>query len=74
MSCSRILTTASTNEPLAPCSVTKMLTSSGVMNTPSKVEAEALQMAAGILPRAIDTKAIDDCTVEGSTHRNITPT
>ena len=48
-------------------------TSSGVRKMPSKFEAEALHTAAGTLPRAIEVKAIDDCTVDGSTHRNSMP-
>ena len=40
---------------------------------PSRFDAEALQTAAGTLPRAIEVKAIDDCTVEGSRHRNSMP-
>src|SRR5690554_6254812 len=32
---------------------------------PTKLEAEAAQTAAGILPRAIEVKAIADCTVPG---------
>ncbi len=33
---------------------------------PRMLENEALTMAPGTLPRAIDTKAIDDWTVDGS--------
>ena len=36
---------------------------------PNNVEADALQMAAGILPRAMAVKAMADCTVAGSTHK-----
>ena len=43
------------------------------MTIPSKVEADALQMAAGMLPRAMAVKAMADCTVAGSTHRYNTP-
>ena len=46
---------------------------SGVRNMPKIFEADAEQMAAGTLPPAIDVKAMDDCTVEGSTHRNRMP-
>ena len=34
----------------------------------------AEQIAAATLPRAIEVKAIEDCTVEGRMHRNMTPT
>ncbi|GAO27032.1 hypothetical protein ALISP_6852 [Alicycliphilus sp. B1] len=37
------------------------------------MEADALQIAAAMLPRATAVKAIADCTVAGSTHRNSTP-
>ncbi|CFN68243.1 Uncharacterised protein [Bordetella pertussis] len=40
---------------------------------PSRLEADALQTAAGTLPRAIDVKAMADCTVAGRQHRNSTP-
>ncbi|MCY1215860.1 hypothetical protein D9M72_277160 [compost metagenome] len=75
-SCSRMRPIASSDEDDAtapPSGSTTRLTSTGVMNTPSSVEAEALQMAAGMFPRAIAVKAIADCTVAGSTHRNSTP-
>ena len=35
---------------------------------------EAAHTAAGMLPPAIEVKAMDDCTVDGSAHRNSTPT
>src|SRR5580704_2569193 len=41
-------------------------TASGVTKMPMILEAEALQIAAGTLPLAIDVKAIEDCTVDGS--------
>ena len=41
----------------------------GVRNTPSSVEAEAAQTAAGTLPRAMETKAMADCTVAGRAQR-----
>ena len=43
------------------------------MTMPSSVDADALQMAAGMLPRAMAVKAMADCTVAGSAHRNSTP-
>ena len=43
------------------------------MKMPSRLEADALQTAAGTLPRAIDVNAIDDCTVDGSVHRKSMP-
>ena len=47
--------------------------SNGVRKTPSRLDSEALHTAAGTLPRAIEVKAIEDCTVDGSAHRNSTP-
>ena len=44
-------------------------TRSGVKNIPKMFEAEAETIAAGILPPAMDVKAIDDWTVEGKTHK-----
>jgi len=35
------------------------------MKMPIRLEVAAEQMAAGMLPRAIEVKAMDDCTVEG---------
>lgn len=40
---------------------------------PSRLDAEAAHTAAETLPRAIEVNAIDDCTVDGSVHRNSTP-
>jgi hypothetical protein len=45
----------------------------GVSRIPMRLENEAAQMAAATLPRAIEVKAIEDCTVEGKQQRNITP-
>src|SRR3546814_2109868 len=49
------------------------LASSGVSAMPSRFEKDALHTAAAILPRAIEVKAIDDCTVDGSKVRNRNP-
>ena len=40
---------------------------------PTRLDSEAQHTAAGTLPRAIEVKAIEDCTVEGSIQRKITP-
>ena len=40
---------------------------------PSRLDAVAAHSAAGTLPRAIEVNAIDDWTVEGSTHSRISP-
>ncbi len=40
---------------------------------PSRLEAEALHTAAGTFPRAIEVKAIEDCTVEGRKQRKSIP-
>src|SRR5690606_25070255 len=37
----------------------------GVSTTPSMLETDAAQIAAGTLPRAMAVNAIDDCTVDG---------
>jgi hypothetical protein len=37
------------------------------------VEPDALQMAAGMLPRASAVSAMADCTVAGTVHRNRMP-
>ena len=51
---------ASRVEPLAPSTPISSATSSGVTKIPSRLEAAALQIAAGILPRASEVKAIAD--------------
>ncbi len=48
-------------------------TSTGVMKMPATLLRVALHTAAGTLPLAIEVKAIEDCTVDGSTHRNRIP-
>jgi len=48
-------------------------TSTGVSAIPRMLENDALQMAAATFPRAIEVNAIEDCTVEGRQHRNISP-
>ena len=48
-------------------------TSTGVKNIPIIFDADALHIAAATFPRAIDVKAIDDCTVDGSTQIYKTP-
>ncbi len=40
---------------------------------PNRLDAVAAHSAAGTLPRAIEVKAIEDCTVDGSTHSISTP-
>jgi hypothetical protein len=48
--------------------------STGVSATPTRLDSDALHSAAGTLPRAIEVKAIEDCTVDGSTQRKSRPT
>ena len=60
---------ASRVEPLSPSTPISSMTSSGVRKMPSRLDAAALQMAAGMLPRASEVKAMADCTVAGSAHR-----
>ena len=57
----------------APCVESSKATSTGVTPMPTRFDTEALHRAAGTLPRPIEVKAMEDCTVEGSTHRNIRP-
>src|SRR5687768_11907370 len=56
-----------------PCAPDNKLTSKGVSSTPNICDAEADATAAGTLPLAIATKAIDDCTVDGKAARNNMP-
>ncbi len=48
-------------------------TSAGVRTMPRRLEKDALHIAAATLPRAMAVKAMDDCTVEGSSVRNRMP-
>ena len=57
----------------APLVCMSSTTNSGVSTTPSMLDNEALTMAAGTLPCAIDVNAIEDCTVDGTRHRNSRP-
>ncbi len=63
--------TPNENPPLCVC--IRKAASSGVAKMPIRLEAEALHRAAATLPRAMDVKAMEDCTVDGRTQRNITP-
>src|SRR5215470_10105126 len=56
-----------------PAFTRNTVTSRGVSTIPIRLEKDALQIAAATLPRAIDVKAIEDCTVDGRQHRNRTP-
>ena len=51
--------------PRASSAISEMA-SSGVMKTPSRFDIEALMIAAATLPRAIEVKLIELCTVDGS--------
>lgn len=68
-----ILPTASKEMGAAAALATTVPTSSGVRKMPSRLEAEALHTAAGTLPRAIEVKAMADCTVAGRQHRKRMP-
>ncbi|OBI49913.1 hypothetical protein A5705_00535 [Mycobacterium sp. E787] len=57
----------------APPVVINSTTSSGVSATPRMFDNDALTMAADTWPRAIDVNAMDDCTVDGTRHRNSRP-
>src|SRR5690606_31846480 len=48
--------------------------SKGVSTMPSRLMAEAMQMAAGTLPRAMAVNAMADCTVPGRAHKYSIPT
>ena len=48
-------------------------TRSGVSTTPRMLDSDALTIAAGTLPLAIEVNAMEDCTVDGTRHRNSTP-
>ena len=49
------------------------MTSNGVMITPTKFEAEADTIAPATFPFAIEVKATEDCTVDGTSVRNRIP-
>ncbi|MNE45373.1 hypothetical protein D3C80_1396540 [compost metagenome] len=72
-SCATIFSTASRLEPLSPSTPISSTTSNGVSTMPSRLDAAALQIAAGTLPRASEVKAMADCTVAGKAHRYSTP-
>ena len=57
--------------PLAP--PISRATSSGVTITPSRFDRLALVRAPATLPPAMEVKAMDDCTVDGSRHRYSIP-
>ncbi|MNO98658.1 hypothetical protein D3C76_904060 [compost metagenome] len=67
--CTLIFTIASRVEPPSPCTSSSKVTSNGVRKIPNRLDAAALQIAAGMLPRANEVKAIADCTVAGSAQR-----
>lgn len=54
---------------IPPSVVMSAITNSGVAKTPMRLEAEALTMAPATFPRAIEVKATDDWTVEGTSVR-----
>ena len=62
------------SEEALPLFATKNIaTIAGVKNIPNKLEAVALQIAAATFPFATDVNAMDDCTVDGSMHKNKIP-
>ncbi|MCY1458209.1 hypothetical protein D9M71_755720 [compost metagenome] len=67
--CTLILRMASRVEAPSPWTFSSRVTSNGVRKIPNRLDAAALQIAAGMLPRAREVKAIADCTVAGSAHR-----
>src|SRR6201996_1087366 len=48
-------------------------TSNGVSAIPTMFDSDALPGAAETFPRAIEVNAIEDCTVDGTRHRNSSP-
>src|SRR5690606_20846792 len=72
-SCSMIFQIMSNEISASPPAEKSRATRTGVRKIPRMFEVEAAHIAAGTLPPAIDVKAIDDCTVEGRTHRNKRP-
>src|SRR3546814_5466742 len=69
-SCS-VMSRNTPNESSAPATWRSEPASTGVSTTPTMLDADAAQSAAGTVPQAIDVNAIDDCTVEGRKHTNI---
>src|SRR5258708_32017333 len=65
--------TATSDTP-PPAGVTRnAVTSGGVTTIPIRLENDALHIAAATFPFAMDVNAIEDCTVDGRQHKNITP-
>jgi hypothetical protein len=58
---------------IRPVPLSRSRHSRGVTNTPMRLDADALTTAPATLPRAIEVKAIEDCTVEGSSVRYSRP-
>src|SRR5580692_11244806 len=71
--CSRIWPMVIQAEPDPTWLESRRLTTTGVKKMTIMLEAEALQIAAGTLPFAMDVRAIEDWTVDGSVQRNRTP-
>src|SRR3546814_2415464 len=57
----------------APVASDNSMTMNGVSTMPSRFDAAAATTAPATLPRAMEVKAIDDWTVEGSAARNSMP-
>src|SRR5271166_684646 len=72
-SCNTMSPTALPPTAGAPAVSINNRTSSGVSTTPRMLDNDALTMAAETCPRAIEVNAMDDCTVDGTRHRNSTP-
>src|SRR4051794_7942546 len=58
---------------IVTCEPINSAANSGVITTPSTFDTEAELIASPTLPFAIEVKAIDDCTVDGSTAMKSTP-
>src|SRR5699024_4813930 len=58
---------------IPPVEYINRMTSTGVASTPTRFEAEAATIAPATLPRPIEVKATEDCTVDGTSVRNKMP-
>src|SRR6201999_1721252 len=72
-SCTTTSRTAVASLRAPPLVFISSTTSNGVSAIPTMFDSDALTSAAETLPRAIDVKAIEDCTVDGTRHRNSSP-
>src|SRR5271163_3032597 len=72
-SCSRMSRIALASIRVPPLVFISSTTSNGVSAIPTMLDSDALTSAPETFPRAIDVKAIEDWTVDGTRHRNSSP-